>query len=372
MRVPTPQDAIQAIRQALGAGVRSITRFPTGLCHYVYDVETDDGRRVVVRMARPEAGDILAGGVYWHERLRAAGVPLPALLRADLDPPGGYPMMLLERLPGRDLDAAYDAMTSGQRQALAEEIAAIQRRVAATLPPARGFGFARSYDDPALRDSWLDVVLADLERSQSRIVSAGIADTDHVDRVRARVDAIAPYLLAVAPRAFLDDTTTKNVLVDGGTLSGIVDTDYVCFGDPLFTLALTRMALLARGRSTDYTNHWQACLRLTGYQEYALRVYTAVFCVNFLGELGQLFNHDEAAGVDTTYQSHLEATLDALLVRIDCHSDLSRDGPPHRIGPLHTLQGRIDQQAERRGEIACAEGEQRRPRADPRRAEAGQ
>ena len=113
-RSPTPDDAIQAVQQALGAGVRSITRFATGLCHYVYDIETDAGQLIVARMALPDTRDILAGGVYWHERLRAAGVPLPALPHADLDPPSGFPVMLLERLPGRDLDAEYDAMTAGR------------------------------------------------------------------------------------------------------------------------------------------------------------------------------------------------------------------------------------------------------------------
>lgn len=312
MRAPTSEDAIRIVQKSLGVGVSAILRFPTGLSHHVYDVVTDDGRRIVVRMAGSEARAALAGGVYWHDRLRAVGVPLPALLHAHLGQDGDVPVMLLERLPGRDLGHEYDQLTPAQRRAIAREIAAIQSKVA-TLPPARGFGFARSYDDPSLHASWLDVVLAELERSRQRIAAIGVVDIGHVDHVGERVASIAPYLRAVEPRAFLDDTTTKNVLVHDGALSGIVDTDYVCFGDPLFTVALTRMALLAHRHATDYITYWCERLYLTEMQRLALDTYTAVFCVTFLGEIGQQFNQDEAPPVDPAYQRHLEAMLRDIL-----------------------------------------------------------
>lgn len=312
MRVPSREDAIHVVGEALGAGVSTISRFPTGLSHYVYDVVTDDGRRVVVRMASGDTRAALTGGIYWHERLRAVGVPLPTLLYADLGQDDDIPVMVLERLPGRDLGDEYDQLTPVQRRTIAHEIAAIQSSVA-TLPPASGFGFARSYDDSSLRASWLDVVLAELERSRQRIAAVGVVDISHVDRVGERVQAIAPYLRDVEPRAFLDDTTTKNVLVHEGALSGIVDTDYVCFGDPLFTVALTHMALLAHRHDTDYITYWCERLHLSEIQRQALGFYTAVFCVNFLGEIGQQFNLDVAPPVDTAYQRHLEAILRQLL-----------------------------------------------------------
>lgn len=44
------------------------------------------------------------------------------------------------------------------------------------------------------------------------------------------------YTSEVKPTPFLDDTTTKNVIINDGKLSGIVDVDYVNFGDHLLTL----------------------------------------------------------------------------------------------------------------------------------------
>src|SRR5262249_39750933 len=163
--------------------------------------------------------------------------------------------------------------------------------------PAMGFGFATSYADSGLHPSWLAVVLAELERSRARILAAGVVDARHVERVGRCIQASTPYLRTVQPRPFLDDLTTKNVLVHEGRLSGVVDTDCVCFGDPLFTPALTWMALLSQHLATDYLDYWRVQLRLTDEQEKALRLYAAVFCLNFLGELGQRFNQDEVAPV---------------------------------------------------------------------------
>jgi aminoglycoside phosphotransferase (APT) family kinase protein len=198
------------------------------------------------------------------------------------------------------------------RSAVAGAIVDIQRRVG-TLPPASGFGFATSYADTSLHANWLGVVLADLERSRQRIAAAGVVDVRHIERVDRQVEAYAPYLRAIDSRPFLDDLTTKNVLIHEGWLSGVVDTDCVCFGDPLFTVALTWMALLSQRLETDYIDYWREHMQLTSEQERALRLYTAVFCVNFLGELGQRFNKDEAAPIDPTYLHHLECTLGWLL-----------------------------------------------------------
>lgn len=311
-RAPAAADAARAVRRALGVDVETITRFPTGHSHYVYDVTTTDGQRVVARLARPDTQSILAGGVYWHERLRDVGVPVPALLYADAAPADGFPVMLLERLPGCDLGDVYADLNTVQRRVLAWEVADIQARVA-TLPRAAGFGFALSYDDPDLHHSWLDVVLADVERTRGHIAAAGLVALNVTERVLERVLASATYLRAIEPVPFLDDTTTKNVLVHNGTLCGIVDTDHVCFGDPIFAVALTRMALLAHAQSTDYIDYWLERLALSDAQSHAMDLYTAVFCAGFLGEIGLQFNQETPRPVDSSYQRHLEALLNTLL-----------------------------------------------------------
>lgn len=224
----------------------------------------------------------------------------------------GFPSLLLERLPGDDLGAVYGTLTLPQKRTLAREVAAAQR-IAAALPPAAGYGYALTYDDAALRPSWKHVLDASLARSRRRIRRAGLVDPATVERVQAAIDREAARFAGVTPCAFLHDTTTRNVIVHRGRLSGIVDVDTVCFGDGLFALALTRMALRAMSADVAYVDAWAAELGLDREAEERLTLYTAVFCVDFLAEVGQRFNRPAPAPVDPAYRRRLLDLLDALL-----------------------------------------------------------
>ncbi|HEY9844468.1 MAG: phosphotransferase family protein [Candidatus Sericytochromatia bacterium] len=312
--VPSEQDATAIVNQVLAQSVLAVSRFTTGLCHYVYEVLLADGTAVVARLARPDAAAGLAGAVYWSERLRPLGVPLPELLAADARPEAApCPYLLLERLPGTDLGHVYDTLSSAQKRAIAAGVVDAQR-LTARLPPGRGFGYVSRYDQPFPWRSWQQVVLASLARSRERIVRAGVFDSVLVDAVTARLPDYAEYLAAVTPTPFLDDTTTKNVLVHQGALSGIVDVDVVCFGDPLWTLGLTRMALLSGSHEPDYADIWAGLAGITAERRQLLNWYTAVFCVDFMSEVGQRFNQQTPLIADRSRISQLK----------QIHADLMR------------------------------------------------
>ena len=316
---PIESDARDAVLRLLGVEAARVTRFPTGNQHHVYDVALADGRQVVARLSLPDRREVLRGGLGWHRRLRPMGVPLPRLLASALEPEDGpFPVMILERLPGTDLQHVYASLTGAQRATIAGQVASIQR-IVRRLPLGPGYGFAASPDDPDLHPTWRAVVETGLARSRRRIADAGFVDPAHVDRVAALAESCRPALDAVPPRAVLDDTTTKNVIVHEGRLSGIVDIDLVCYGDPLYPVALTRMALLSRGQETDYVDAWLAARDPAPAQDRGallrLDLYTAVFCVDFLSEVGRRFNRAEPEPVDQTYVGRLVGILDGLLKR---------------------------------------------------------
>jgi len=287
--LPDERTAARIFGTHFADGVSRVTRFPTGLCHYVFEVVTTNDTAFVVRIASRESRPYMDGGLYWHPSLKAAGVPVPALHASGVDNSCAY--MLLERLPGSDLGLVYGGLSRSSKRSLAEAVAGIQRTVS-TLPKARGFGFAFSYEQANAtgKSSWAEVVREGVSRSEERIRRVGRIDLEFVERVRAILARHETYLHSVQPVPFLDDMTTKNVIVDDGALSGIVDTDEVCFGDPLSTVALTNMALLSLGVDTEYIDFWLDAMQATRQQRAMMLVYSIVCCLDFMGELGQVFN----------------------------------------------------------------------------------
>ena len=261
--VPNPALA-REIASAYGRrAVAWVRRFPTGLCHYVYDLRLRDGGKLVVRIARPGNEKLLQSAVYWQGRLRAAGVPAARILHADLEKrkfPFGY--LILERLAGTDLGDAYPRLSLRSKRQLGSQIADLQQATA-KLPPASRFGEALSYEVPGPHSSWNAFVVAQIESCGARVHDGSALRREDSVRLARSASSLAPAFSAVKALPFLDDITTKNVIVtpEGG-LSGIVDLDTVFFGDSLFSLALTRAAFTKLGYDSVYTDAWRDALQL--------------------------------------------------------------------------------------------------------------
>ena len=92
--LPDETTAAKVFRSHFSEPVSVVTRFPTGLRHYVYEVRTSTGGAYVVRIASSASRLDLEGGLYWHPRLKAAGVPVPVLYASGMTDQSPY--MLIE------------------------------------------------------------------------------------------------------------------------------------------------------------------------------------------------------------------------------------------------------------------------------------
>lgn len=314
-KLPDKKYVAEIVRQIFDESVIFVERFTTGLCHFVFDVETESGKNFVVRIARPENRAMLAGASYWNKRLKPKGVPLPEIIYSGIDETNPFPFMILERFAGKDLGIIYPQLSKEEKKSLAEKLVEIQNNVSA-LPPGKGFGFVDSYESVFFRARWIDVLYASLDRSRNRMQSVGILNSQIVERAAKKCEKFESYFSRIKPQPFLDDITTKNVIVDKGKLSGIVDVDHICFGDNLLTIALTQMSILNTKFDLDYIDFWCEAVKLTDEQRDALQLYTALFCLDFMSELGQRFNKDFAQTVVSEDIERLNEILDALLNHI--------------------------------------------------------
>lgn len=292
MDANTPSCSIAGDLAAAAIGQRpvNVDRFVTGSQHYVFEVAFPATAPVVVRIAAENSREAMAGSLELSHRLRALGVPLPAIIAAGID--HRFPHLIFERLPGTDLGNVIQSLSDPKLERIASRVANAQR-ITATTASAGRYGYSLT-PSGAPHARWSQVLEDNLGRSRKRIAAAGLFGQDVVDTVAGMVCATRAELDSLAAIPFLHDTTTKNVIVTTeGEFSGIVDVDDLCFGDPRYVLALTLAALRAFGGSTHYIDAWMS---FADYRRDRLfQLYVALFLVDFMSEEGQAFNNNRPA-----------------------------------------------------------------------------
>lgn len=285
---PDAAMAATIVAQVTGRQPVDVRRFTTGSSHYVFEATFAAREPVVVRIGGASAHREMEGAQYLSGLLKPLGVPLPAILAADVK--ADMPWLVLERLPGADLGEVIGHLGDAQLDRIAAGVATAQAAAART-PSVGRYGYAARPEE-APHTHWSGVLEDSLARSHGWMVAAGLFDVTLVDTVRAAFDGLRDEIDRVPATPFLHDTTTKNVIVtNDGVLSGIVDVDDLCFGDPRYAPALTLAALMGYGGPVEYVTAW---LHHAGARDDALfRLYVSMSLVGLMGEHGHAFNGNE-------------------------------------------------------------------------------
>ena len=243
--------------------VGQVAHLPFGHAALSFEIEVGDERWIVKTSTRLDA---FSRTVRHLELLGGLGIPTFKLEETECEEDIAY--LLYRKLPGRDLRYELPNMTLGQMKRLAEQVVEIQRLVG-TLPLGKGFGWT-PVDVPGPFETWYDVIKRD---------AAGMPE-----ELWRQIRRIEPYLRRQPATCFLDDITVKNVIVDHGELQGIVDLEQLCYGDPMYMLALTDttvvldVGLAALTYTTEMRRYWD----LSEAQLHAASVYGALFGFAFL------------------------------------------------------------------------------------------
>ena len=225
-------EAAEVAQAALKTGVHHVSRQTlTQSGNAIFRVQLADGRAAAVRI-NPRRG-IFGYTQHNFDALRTLGLPVPNVLASGATAAQGS-FIILEWVPGQDLQYELASMSAQQMTRIAETVSDYQKRVA-SLPESRGFGWA-PIRRHATAAQWTEIFgLPSSEEPPD--------DAPALEHVRARLRAlrrsVEPYFASLRPTCFLDDMTVKNVLVEHGDLQGIIDVDFVCYGDPLMTIGTT-------------------------------------------------------------------------------------------------------------------------------------
>lgn len=279
--IPNGDIAATVVASMMGEKVLSSHRLATGDQHFVFAVKTSNAE-YVLRMTKETNRNYFISALYWQEKLIPLGVPLAKFIRSDLE--GKYsqfPALLMMRLPGDDLCNVYSNLTNLDKKNLAEQMVTIQSRTKA-LPEGLGFGITSSYENIPEFKSWYDFLMQRLHLFRDIISKTNIFDATKISKAISIATDMKEDFLAIKATPFLWDASERNVLVYEGKISGVVDVDEVCFGDPLFVLGLTYSALENDGHDTLYTDYWAEALQLDKKAKLRLEFYRLFYTVVFM------------------------------------------------------------------------------------------
>ena len=273
----------------------AVSRCAAGQGNYVYQLETG-GAKYIVRCSG-EAG-AYDQTVRWLEKLAAVGVPVPVVLRRGVF--RGYDYIVLSYLEGEDLGAVYADLSAEDKRAIAKEVVRIQEQAGTLRPEAL---------EPDW--SWRGFVDEMLGRAGERIEKNGYFDPEKADRLQEESRRLEGYFSGVRPAVYLDDISTKNLLIRHGRVSGVIDVDWIGIGDRLTYAALTNMALLNMEYETDYVQYLLEEMGISETERTAFLFYTLMYCVDFMGERGTRFM-DKVVEVNPQVIARLNRIYDTL------------------------------------------------------------
>jgi predicted O-linked N-acetylglucosamine transferase (SPINDLY family) len=298
--VLTEETVAELVRSTLHTQPRSIARQTlTHSGNAVFRVFLADDRAVVLRVS-PRPG-VFAYTGHNLNCLRELGLPVQGLLGSGLTTAGGS-FVILDWIHGRDLLYELKRLTPAQMTRIARQVTEFQKHLG-SLPRGKAFGWAPIGKTAAIA-RWTDVFGA----SDTTPIPLDATPMQHRrGRLRALRASIEPYFASIEPICFLDDLTVKNVLVENGELTGIIDVDFVCYGDPLMSVGST-LAMIAAdvGPAGDfYGQELIRCWAPTPEQERAIHFYASLWAVG-------MCNAAEDAG-DTTLAQQLTPIADRFL-----------------------------------------------------------
>lgn len=263
----------QLCMQCLSETPRSIERCAVGQGNYVFIVECSETKYVVRCSSERSAYD---STVYWLEQLASIEIPVPKIISRGRF--GDFEYLILSYFEGKDIGLVYSQLSDEDKKEIAKEIVHIQNQVAA---------LRLENVDPQW--SWQSFIDDMLERAKERIAANGYFEVEKVNRLWKSSEKLGEYFSGIDPIAYLDDVSTKNLLIHNGRISGIIDIDWIGIGDKLTYVAMTNMALLNMDCDTDYVKYILDEMLLNDIQKKAFLFYTLMFCVDFMGERGMQF-----------------------------------------------------------------------------------
>lgn len=282
-----------------GESPQKIERMTMGICNEVYSVILSN-REIIVRLS--ETDRFLKGSSCHIPIFQKLGIRVPEILGEDYsktDIPMAY--QFLSKVEGRDIGYVIEDLTDEQLRMIAREISTIFD-ITKTIPASDKLGDLYG-DFSELSDTWTERIRLQIDKAKERGLRTGVMDGEMESILEEIYTRYKSYFDHIQPVVYVDDMCSKNVMVDDGKFSGLVDLDCIAQGDSLEAIGRIQTSWFGTRHGKVYTDAIMDEQHLNREQRKMVLVYALLTRIAWTCENGIQFNANTSATVDREKES---------------------------------------------------------------------
>lgn len=273
----------------------SIERFETGLCNEVYKVILSDKKQFVFRLNKE--GMFLKGSEKYIPVFKSLGIKVPNIIASDYSKKDvAYCYQILDFIPGQDIGKVFEDLTEKQLEDIAKEIANIFKKTR-TLSTDGSFGWV-NFSGHGKYKSWTDAIHAEADLAIEGGRRTGVLNKEIEEILLKTLKDNRGYFGQVKSKAYFDDIATKNVLIEEGRFSGLVDIDGVHYGDFLEAVGRIKADFIDKKNGEFYIDQVEKWLGLNESEKKIVNVYALLNRIFWSTGNGIQFNQNSTGVVN--------------------------------------------------------------------------
>jgi len=269
-----------------------IERMKIGIDNEVYSI-TLTKKGFIIRMNK---NDSRMRGSEIHIPLFASlGINVPKIIASDYSQKSfPFSYQIMSKIEGKDLGLVIESMSNDQLKKLAKEVTIVFKKLS-TIPTNGRFGWV-GVDESRLVDSWATIMKAD--KIEERNNQTGVVGTDLVNKEKELYKKYIPYFNSVASTFYFDDMNSKNILINDGKFTGLVDLDDIMYGDWLEAVGSIKASWYGTHYGDVYTKAIEDEMGINNEQRKIVTVYATLNRILWLSEKGIKFNSNTSSDID--------------------------------------------------------------------------
>jgi len=291
-----------------------IKRMVIGICNEVYKI----GLRNKVVIARLSSLDKFLMGSHDHiPKFKTLGIHVPDIIAEDYSRnaiPLAY--QIQSKIEGHDLGEVIETLTDKQLNSLAKEVAHIFIKVK-TIPSSEKYGVVWGGGDNEFSDSWTERMHIWIEESKQRGLKTGVMDSEVETLANKLYARYKSYFDSITPVTYYGDICSKNIMIQNGAFSGLVDLDGLTQGDPLEAIGRIKLSWYGTRHGELYSTRIMDELGLDAAQRKFVTMYALLNKISWSCENGIQFNQNTTARVDLEKAKQDKQVIEMLAQELD-------------------------------------------------------